>query len=178
MAPVYDDATGVKEDIVMMGCDCRSLEPPSGVSGLAPYVFFANRLSGRCLSLCLYGESRTGKTLWARSLGSHIYNVGLVSGTECMKDGEYAVFDDIRGGIKFFPSFKEWLGCQAWVTVKQLYREPQLIKWGKPSIWISNTDPRLEMQEADIDWMNKNCIFVEVMEAIFHASSTSHQAQN
>lgn len=127
---------------------------------------------GRCLSICVYGESRTGKTLWARSLGSHIYCVGLVSGTECMKatEADYAVFDDIRGGIKFFPSFKEWLGCQAYVTVKCLYREPSLVKWGKPSIWLSNTDPRDEMQNADIEWMNKNCIFVEINSPIFRAN--------
>ena len=41
-------------------------------------------------------------------------------------DVDYAVFDDIRGGMKFFPSFKEWLGAQMWITVKRLYREPKL----------------------------------------------------
>lgn len=129
--------------------------------------------SGRCMSICVYGESRTGKTLWARSLGPHIYCVGLVSGDECLKYGdvEYAVFDDLRGGIKFFPSFKEWLGCQAWVTVKCLYREPKLVPWGKPSIWLSNVDPRMGMESADIEWMDKNCIFVRVDDPIFRAST-------
>uniref|UniRef100_A0A8E7G297 Replication-associated protein n=1 Tax=Ficedula parva Genomoviridae sp. TaxID=2814952 RepID=A0A8E7G297_9VIRU len=92
---------------------------------------------------------------------------------ECLKYGdvEYAVFDDIRGGIKFFPSYKEWLGCQAWVTVKCLYREPKLIPWGKPSIWLSNTDPRAEMLQSEVDWMEKNCIFVEVNDPIFRANT-------
>uniref|UniRef100_A0A8A4XBZ4 Replication-associated protein n=1 Tax=Tarsiger cyanurus Genomoviridae sp. TaxID=2814994 RepID=A0A8A4XBZ4_9VIRU len=92
---------------------------------------------------------------------------------ECMKATEvdYAVFDDLRGGIKFFPSFKEWLGCQAWVTVKCLYREPKLVKWGKPTIYLANTDPRDEMTNADIEWMNKNCIFVEINSPIFHANT-------
>lgn len=127
------------------------------------------------MSLCLYGESRTGKTLWARSLGTHIYCVGLISGDECLKAQmvDYAVFDDMRGGIKFFPSFKEWLGCQAWVTVKCLYREPKLVKWGKASIWISNTDPRNEMLQSDVDWMEANCIFVEVKDPIFRANTES-----
>ena len=100
--------------------------------------------TGRCRSLCLYGRTKTGKTDWARSLGSHIYCIGLVSGSECMKaaDVEYAIFDDLRGGIKFFPAYKEWLGCQSHVTVKCLYKEPKLVKWGKPSIWLANTDPR------------------------------------
>lgn len=130
-------------------------------------------VSGRCMSLCIYGESRLGKTLWARSLGSHIYCVGLLSGEECLRASEvdYAIFDDIRGGIKFFPSFKEWLGCQAWVSVKCLYREPKLVQWGKPSIWISNTDPRNEMLQADVDWMDKNCIFVCVDSPIFRANT-------
>lgn len=143
--------------------------PPSAQSS-RPYMLTD---SGRCMSLCLYEESRTGKTLWARSLGKHLYCVGLVSGDECMKGPlvDYAVFDDIRGGIKFFPSFKEWLGCQAYVTVKCLYREPKLIKWGKPSIWLANTDPRDEMAQADIDWMNMNCTFISIDSPIFHANT-------
>lgn len=125
------------------------------------------------MSLVLYGETRTGKTLWARSLGAHIYNVGLVSGTECMKvaDVKYAVFDDMRGGMKFFPSFKEWLGAQPWVSVKCLYREPKLMKWGKPSIWISNDDPRHSMEISDVSWLEKNAVFIEINSPIFHANT-------
>jgi len=128
---------------------------------------------GRPISLVLYGESRTGKTLWARSLGPHIYNVGLVSGEECMKasDVKYAVFDDIRGGIKFFPAFKEWLGGQATVCVKRLYRDPRLITWGKPSIWISNDDPRPHMDPADAAWLEANARFIEVSRPIFRANT-------
>lgn len=120
--------------------------------------------NGRVKSLILYGQSQTGKTTWARSLGKHIYNVGLVSGKECMKavDVEYAVFDDIRGGIKFFPSFKEWLGCQPHVCVKEMYKEPCVIEWGKPSIWCANSDPREDMLQVDIDWMEINCEFIRV----------------
>jgi len=126
----------------------------------------------RVKSLVLYGRSRTGKTLWARSLGSHIYCIGLVSGAECAKAAEvdYAVMDDIRGGIKFFHAYKEWLGCQGSVTVKQLYREPMLVDWGKPTIWLANSDPRLDMLQVDIEWMEDNCIFVECNEAIFRAN--------
>jgi len=124
-------------------------------------------------SLVLYGKSRTGKTLWSRSLGKHIYCIGLVSGAECAKaaSADYAVMDDIRGGIKFFPAYKEWLGCQAWVTVKELYREPKLVQWGKPTIWLSNVDPRLQMPQEDIEWLEDNCIFVECNETIFRANT-------
>jgi len=77
----------------------------------------------------------------------------------------------MRGGIKFFHGFKEWLGAQAYVTVKELYREPKKVKWGKPTIWLANSDPRDEMSNGDIDWMNDNCIFVEVKDPIFRAST-------
>ncbi|AIF34832.1 replication-associated protein [Sewage-associated gemycircularvirus 6] len=123
---------------------------------------------GRVKSLVLYGPSQTGKTTWARSLGAHIYQVGLLSGSECMKapDVEYAVFDDIRGGMKFFPSFKEWLGCQPHVCVKELYREPRVIEWGKPAIWCSNADPRDDMSYCDVQWMEANCTFIEITEKL------------
>lgn len=122
-------------------------------------------MGGRVKSLVLFGvESKTGKTTWARSLGKHIFCVGLVSGSECMKaqNVDYAIFDDIRGGFKFFPSFKEWLGCQMRVSVKVLHKEPVQLKWNKPSIWLANRDPRLEMHQDDVYWMEANCIFLEI----------------
>lgn len=98
----------------------------------------------------------------------------MISGSELKKvendDVKYAIFDDIRGGIKFFPAFKEWLGAQAYVTIKELYREPALTRWGKPSVWISNDDPRLVMEAGDVTWMEANCIFIEVTRPIFRAN--------
>lgn len=119
---------------------------------------------GRVKSLVLYGETQTGKTTWARSLGSHVYCVGLVSGSELRKvaEVEYAVFDDLRGGFKFFHSFKEWMGCQPHVCIKEMYKEPAYVTWGKPSIYCANTDPRIGLDEADIHWLNANCVFVEI----------------
>lgn len=80
---------------------------------------------------------------------------------------EYAIFDDIRGGIKYFPAYKEWLGCQASVTVKCLYKEPTLYKWGKPSIWLANSDPRDEMNGVECEWMDGNVDFIEVTAPLF-----------
>lgn len=99
--------------------------------------------------------------------------MGLVSGEECLRapDVDYAIFDDIRGGMKFFHAFKEWLGCQSYVTIKCLYKEPKLTKWGKPSIWLANNDPRDEMTHTDIDWMNANCMFINVTSPIFRANT-------
>lgn len=85
-----------------------------------------------------------------------------------------------------FPSFKEWLGAQSVVSVKKLYRDPVQMKWGKPCIWLANSDPRDQLRaditertacgrsaliEDDIAWLEANCIFVELKHPIFHAST-------
>lgn len=139
-------------------------------SPLAHYVRLTLMTVDRPKSLVLYGPTRTGKTVWARSLAQkHLYFCGMYSGAEAMKahDASMAIFDDIAGGIKFFPMFKNWLGCQVQFQIKVLYRDPIIIDWGKPCIWISNTDPRHDMSHEDVDWMNGNCIFVEIIEPLF-----------
>lgn len=103
-----------------------------------------------------------------------------------MPDAEYAVFDDMRGGIGMFPSFKEWFGAQSFVSVKKLYRDPVQVPWSKPCIWLSNHDPRAQLMaditdrtprgkideiDNDIRWMEDNCIFVELKESIVRANT-------
>ncbi|QFR55624.1 replication-associated protein [Agrotis ipsilon-associated genomovirus] len=117
--------------------------------------------SGRRRSLVLYGPTRLGKTLWARALGSHAYFGGLFSLDEDVTDVDYAIFDDMQGGIKFFHAYKFWLGAQTqfWATDK--YKGKRLIHWGKPSIYIANGNPLCD-EGVDYDWMVGNCDFVEV----------------
>ena len=123
-------------------------------------------------SLVLYGDTRLGKTVWARSLGNHIYFCGLYSGSEAMRynDVDYAIFDDMQ--LKYVPQFKNWLGCQANFQVKVLYKDPVLITWGKPCIWLSNDDPRHEahLTDTDVRWLEGNCDFINLTEPIVHAS--------
>lgn len=117
---------------------------------------------GRVRSLVLYGETRTGKTVWARSLGRHGYSAGLFNLAEHIaSDHEYNVFDDIAGGAKFFPQYKQWLGCQSNFTSSDKYTKKVLIRGGLPAIWIGNTDPRLE-GVWDNDWLEGNCTFIDV----------------
>lgn len=101
--------------------------------------------------------------------------MGVMSGEVALRDmpdANYAVFDDIRGGIKFFPSWKEWFGAQKIVSVKKMYRDPVQIKWGKPCIWLSNTDPRIGLDECDTEWLEGNCIFIYVGESIISHANT------
>lgn len=115
--------------------------------------------------------------------------MGVMSGEVALRDMDnatYAVFDDMRGGIEYFPSWKEWLGSQAVVTVKKLYKDPVQVKWGKPCIWLSNGDPRSQLRssvnhlnegkmaavENDIQWLEGNCDFVYVGESIISHANT------
>jgi len=87
-------------------------------------------------------------------------------------DADFAVFDDM-GGLKFVPQYKNWLGCQFQFQVKQLYRDPVIITWGKPTIWLANHDPRTEdgITDTDVRWLEGNCDFVYLGDTIFHAST-------
>jgi len=144
-------------------------------------------LGQRRQSLILFGGSLSGKTTWARSLGKHVWFDRLVSGKVAraeMHDADYAVFDDVD--IKNFHGWKGWLGCQAYVCVKQLFRDPFYEKWGKVSIWCTNSDPRQKIyhsiakddgvyNQSDVDWLNDNCHFIECFRATplvtFHANT-------
>lgn len=125
--------------------------------------------------LVLYGETRLGKTVWARSLGAHAYFGGLFNLDDFSESGaQYAIFDDISGGFGFFPSYKQWLGGQFQFTVTDKYKHKVTVKWGRPAVWICNRDPRTEWVKPgtniDFPWMEDNCLFYELQETIFHAN--------
>lgn len=111
-----------------------------------------------------------GKTLWGRSHGIHAYFGGLFSLDEPIDDVRYAIFDDIAGGLKFFPSYKSWLGGQSEFYCTDKYRKKHHVTWGRPCIWLSNTDPR-DDEGADQAWLEANCFFVNLEQPIFHANT-------
>lgn len=118
-------------------------------------------------SLVLIGPSRMGKTVWARSLSQkHVYFGGLFSLDEFVEDVDYAVFDDLQGGLEFFHAYKFWLGHQQQFFATDKYRSKKLIHWGKPAIYCSNTDPRAD-KGADADWLDANCLFVFIDTPLF-----------
>jgi hypothetical protein len=125
----------------------------------------------------LYGATRLGKTVWARSLGTHYYCAGLWDMSRFDESVDYAIFDDMVGGLRAgYFAYKDWLGGQFEFTVQDKYKGKRQIKWGKPAIFITNVDPRLEMQPynkaaIEWDWLEENAVFYEVRDTIFHANT-------
>lgn len=120
-------------------------------------------------SLILYGPSRTGKTSWARSLGSHLYMMGRLDPTLLLSkmDESFVIFDDFNCDDipknQLSSSWKSFLGCQSVVTLRELYRNPKMIEWKIPTIWICNQIPEF----PDRDFVNLNCIFVHVTGSLY-----------
>lgn len=83
--------------------------------------------------------------------------------TEVDDEAEYAVFDDIAGGFKFFNNYKGWLGCQHEFTITDKYKGKQKFTWGRPTIMCMNEDPR-GSSDVDIDWLEGNCDIVYIAE--------------
>lgn len=126
--------------------------------------YLHNNELDRPLSLILVGETRTGKTAWARSLGRHMY-FGEYFNLDCWDDdAEYAIFDDFdKEGKKleeYFPQWKCWFGAQEEFTVTDKYRRKQSVKWGKPIIFITNNE--IECSSKTLDYIRKNSIRVNV----------------
>jgi hypothetical protein len=151
-------------------CHCESY--PTLVDWVANQLRGGNR--GRRLSLILYGNSRLGKTIWARSLGAHVYTGGMFmldrinpAGT----DAQYAVFDDIMDGFDGIPNWKYWFGCMDDFVCTDKYRAKLNIRWGKPSIMLCNENPTLELSPANQAWVAANCVVVNLTNYLLHVNN-------
>nr|CRI68473.1 Replication protein [Pepper huasteco yellow vein virus] len=129
----------------------------------------------RPLSLVVEGPSRTGKTLWARSLGPHNYICGHMdlSPKIYSNNAWYNVIDDIPP--HYVKHFKEFMGAQRDWQSNCKYGKPIQIKGGIPTIFLCNPGPQSSYKEylseeknrSLNDWVQKNAIYVTIEEAIF-----------
>ena len=115
----------------------------------------------------LVGPSRLGKTVWARSLGTHVYLNGRWCIDAVREGARYIVFDDIPYG--HIP--KGFVGGQRSFTLTGKYRVPRVIQWGRPCIILCNgdNDPLNDLHYGtpEREWFDANTIYVKVEKAMF-----------
>uniref|UniRef100_E7BM31 Replication-associated protein n=1 Tax=Tomato yellow leaf curl virus-[Jiroft:Iran] TaxID=761706 RepID=E7BM31_9GEMI len=131
-------------------------------------------------SIVIEGDSRTGKTMWARSLGPHNYLCGHLdlSPKVYSNDAWYNVIDDVDP--HYLKHFKEFMGAQRDWQSNTKYGKPIQIKGGIPTIFLCNPGPTSSYreyldEEKNIslkNWALKNATFVTLYEPLF---STANQ---
>lgn len=107
-------------------------------------------------SLWIYGPSRLGKTMLARSLGVHWYMNSAWNVDAYDDDAEYGVLDDIPWE-SMQRYYKGILGCQMDVTVTDKYKKKSIIAHGRPVIVLTNELPTFSVAEAA--WLETNVVF-------------------
>nr|AJW80924.1 AC1 [Tomato leaf curl Karnataka virus] len=122
----------------------------------------------RPVSIVIEGDSRTGKTMWARSLGPHNYLCGHLdlSPKVYSNDAWYNVIDDVDPN--YLKHFKEFMGAQRDWQSNRKYNKPVQIKGGIPTIFLCNPGPNSSYKEfLDEEknsklknWAIKNATFV------------------
>ncbi|AHA82183.1 AC1 [Tomato leaf curl Karnataka virus 2] len=135
----------------------------------------------RPVSIVIEGDSRTGKTMWARSLGPHNYLCGHLdlSPKVYNNDAWYNVIDDVDP--HYLKHFKEFMGAQRDWQSNTKYGKPVQIKGGIPTIFLCNPGPNSSYKEfldedknsALKNWALKNAIFVTLEGPLY---SGSHQS--
>nr|AGZ91431.1 AC1 [Tomato leaf curl Gujarat virus] len=138
----------------------------------------------RPISIVIEGDSRTGKTMWARSLGPHNYLCGHLdlSPKVYSNDAWYNVIDDVDP--HYLKHFKEFMGAQRDWQSNTKYGKPVQIKGGIPTTFLCNPGPNSSYKEyldeeknsALKTWALKNATFV-TLEGPFYSGTNQSPAQ-
>lgn len=107
-------------------------------------------------------QLHTGVGLTLKS--SHFYCQTYFNLKQVREDADYAVFDDLAGGFKFWPGYKSWLGAQKEFDITDKYQGKRHVKWGKPGICLMNSDPLFD-PHVDTEWLIGNCFIIFVPES-------------
>nr|APD30623.1 Replication-associated protein [Tomato mottle leaf curl virus]APD30633.1 Replication-associated protein [Tomato mottle leaf curl virus] len=94
----------------------------------------------RPISIIIEGDSRTGKTMWARALGPHNYLSGHLDFNSRVysNEADYNVIDDVTPQYLKMKHWKELIGAQRDWQSNCKYGKPVQIKGGIPSIVLCN----------------------------------------
>ncbi|ABI63395.1 AC1 [Ageratum yellow vein Hualian virus-[Taiwan:Hsinchu:tom:2003]] len=135
----------------------------------------------RPISIVIEGDSRTGKTMWARSLGPHNYLCGHLdlSPKVYSNDAWYNVIDDVDP--HYLKHFKEFMGAQRDWQSNTKYGKPIQIKGGIPTIFLCNPGPTSSYKEylnedknsALKEWALKNAEFVTLNSPLYSGTNQS-----
>nr|QIH45306.1 replication protein [Ageratum yellow vein China virus] len=135
----------------------------------------------RPMSIVIEGDSRTGKTMWARSLGPHNYLCGHLDLNPKVYNNNawYNVIDDVDP--HYLKHFKEFMGAQKNWQSNTKYGKPVQIKGGIPTIFLCNPGPNSSYKEfldeeknsALKNWSLKNAIFVTLESPLYSGSNQS-----
>ncbi|AAF22210.1 replication initiation protein AC1 [Dicliptera yellow mottle virus] len=135
----------------------------------------------RPISIIVEGDSRTGKTMWARSLGKHNYLSGHLDFNSRVysNDVEYNVIDDVSPSYLKLKHWKELIGAQKDWQSNCKYGKPVQIKGGIPSIVLCNPGEGssykdfLNKQENQAlqNWTIHNAIFITLTGALYQTNS-------
>ncbi|AAL26556.1 replication associated protein AC1 [Tomato leaf curl Bangalore virus-[Kolar]] len=135
----------------------------------------------RPISIVIEGDSRTGKTMWARSLGPHNYLCGhLDLSPRVYSNGAwYNVIDDVDP--HYLKHFKEFMGAQKDWQSNTKYGKPVQIKGGIPTIFLCNPGPNSSYKEfleedknnALKQWALKNATFITLEGPLYSGSNQS-----
>lgn len=109
----------------------------------------------RPTGLILVGPTRLGKTEYVRSWGNHIYWGGGTTIRDCdWGTAEYLVVDDVPW--EYFVGKKQFLGGQKSFILTEKYVRKTRITFGKPCVYISNSDPFMDMSEEEKEYFGEN----------------------
>ncbi|ADF58297.1 replication protein [Okra yellow mosaic Mexico virus - [Sida:Colima 2]] len=141
----------------------------------------------RPVSLIVEGDSRTGKTMWARALGPHNYLSGHLDFNSRVfsNEVEYNVIDDIAPQYLKLKHWKELIGAQRDWQSNCKYGKPVQIKGGIPSIVLCNPGEGAsykdyldkEENRALRNWTIHNAIFITLISALYQISTQASQAE-
>nr|DAV60392.1 MAG TPA: Rep protein [Geminiviridae sp.] len=139
----------------------------------------------RARSIIIEGDSRTGKTMWSRSLGKHNYLSGHLDFNSRVysNEAEYNVIDDVAPQYLKLKHWKELIGAQRDWQSNCKYGKPVQIKGGIPAIVLCNPGEgasykdflNKEENESLREWTIKNAKFIFLEGPLYQSTAQSSE---
>ncbi|AAM78600.1 replication protein [Potato yellow mosaic virus-[Guadeloupe]] len=141
----------------------------------------------RPISIIIEGDSRTGKTMWARVLGPHNYLSGHLDFNSRVysNEVEYNVIDDVAPQYLKLKHWKERLGAQKDWQSNCKYGKPVQIKGGIPSIVLCNPGEGSsykafleKIENASLKtWTLKNALFITLTAPLYQEGAQASKEE-